>query len=264
MVNTLLLGGGGMRCFSYVGAIHYLYKSNQLALIRNFVGVSGGAVIASLICMGYKPNEAYCLLREKGLLEGIFESGVKNDWFERALGTLLNVRGYAINATFMDLYRSNGKFLGIVATNLYGGKPLYFSHIHTPHVSIIDAVRASSAIPLVFPPVWLNKTLFLDGAISDPNPVEWIKNTLKCERDDIFAMYVKDSGEKVETEYWSRLLKICMQRLLNVMDEPGIVFSFDNVAAVDDLSVEVVDSIVQYGYSVMENHTRKHTRRKSI
>jgi predicted patatin/cPLA2 family phospholipase len=259
-MHTILLGGGGVRCFAYVGALHYLHKTNQLQLIRNLIGVSGGALICTVLAIGLTPQDAYNTMRARNSLHGIFES---NDWIENTLTLLLLMAGYPKNATFRDVHQRTGKFLGIVATDVYKAKPMYFSHLDTPNVSIIDAVRASSAIPIVFPPVWINDSMFVDGAISDPNPVEWIKSKLSCNRCDMICLYVKDGTNQNESLYWTRLLKMCLQRLLNVMDEDAIVFSFDNVSAVDNISSDIIDEIVRFGYLTMSKR-RRHIRRQSV
>jgi NTE family protein len=259
LMHTIILGGGGVRCFAYVVALHYLYNTGQLHLIRNYIGVSGGAFIATVLAMGLSPVHAYNAMRERNLLEGIFES---NDWIEKTLSILLTIAGLHTNMNFRDLNRRTGKFLGIVATDVYKAKPMYFSHLDTPNVSVIDGVRASSSIPLVFPPVWINGSMFVDGAISDPNPMDWILNTINCDRRDVIGLYVQDGTPQIESIYWTRLLKMCLRRLLNVMDNDAIVFSFDNVGAVDNISADVIDEIVRFGYATMAK--RRVKRRQSV
>jgi predicted acylesterase/phospholipase RssA len=254
-MHTILMGGGGVRCFAYVGALHYLAKTRQLQLIRNYIGVSGGAFIATVLCLGFSPSDAYEHMRNENLLEGIFES---SNWIETTLCMFLKKANYPTNATFREVYKKTNKFLGIVATDLYKAQPQYFSHNDTPNVSLIDAVRASSAIPLVFPPVCINECLFVDGAISDPNPIDWIKTKLNCTRQDVIAMFVKDSNlDEPEMSYWGRLLKMCLQRILNVIDSESVVFSFDNVSAVDNLSLEIIDDIVRFGYTTISKNLIK-------
>ena len=57
--------------------------------------------------------------------------------------------------------------LHIVSTDLYTGETVV--HSSGP---ILDAVRASVAIPMIVPPWSIGERLLVDGAVSDPLPVD--------------------------------------------------------------------------------------------
>jgi NTE family protein len=57
--------------------------------------------------------------------------------------------------------------LRIVATDFMTGEPVVISQ-----GSVMDAIRASIAIPTVFPPHEVNGRLLTDGAVSNPLPVD--------------------------------------------------------------------------------------------
>jgi NTE family protein len=57
--------------------------------------------------------------------------------------------------------------LSIVATDFMTGEPVVLSSGR-----VMDAIRASIAIPMVFPPLELNGRLLTDGGVSDPLPVD--------------------------------------------------------------------------------------------
>ena len=57
--------------------------------------------------------------------------------------------------------------LYIVSTDLYSGEQV----IHTSG-RVVDAIRASVAIPQLFPPQELGNRLLVDGAVSNPLPVD--------------------------------------------------------------------------------------------
>lgn len=62
-----------------------------------------------------------------------------------------------------------------VATDLFSGEEVILSN-----GSLLQAVKASSAIPGIFPPVQINNHLFVDGSISDLVPVRVLeKNGVK-------------------------------------------------------------------------------------
>lgn len=68
-----------------------------------------------------------------------------------------------------QFYHGGQKFY-IVATDCLSGEPVYFEH---NACDVPQALRASTAMPLLAPMVEIGDSLYLDGGISDYNPVEW-------------------------------------------------------------------------------------------
>jgi len=80
-------------------------------------------------------------------------------------GQLLTQR---VSQAFGDCSFTDTLFpLFLVSTDLYTGEPV----IHSSG-SIVEAVRASIAIPLLFPPQQVGERLLVDGAVSNPLPVD--------------------------------------------------------------------------------------------
>jgi predicted acylesterase/phospholipase RssA len=80
--------------------------------------------------------------------------------------------------TFADLAAARPDvLLGITAVNVNRGELALFSVETTPDIRILDAVRASSAIPFFFTP-WKgpNGDLYCDGAIMEDYPWSMIRN----------------------------------------------------------------------------------------
>jgi hypothetical protein len=78
--------------------------------------------------------------------------------------------------TFLELSKKTGKNLVIVATHTSTMRPTYFSVDTTPHVLVLDAVRASMAIPLFIKPVEIGDDTYIDGGITDGVPVNAFPN----------------------------------------------------------------------------------------
>jgi NTE family protein len=77
-----------------------------------------------------------------------------------------------LNATLQGIFRdlSFGELdtpLKIVATEMLTGEKMILSEGR-----IVDAVRASIAIPIIFPPWEVDGRLLIDGAASDPLPID--------------------------------------------------------------------------------------------
>ena len=57
--NTICLSGGGLKCFSFIGALEYIEKHHNFDIkqIKKYVGTSGGAILGYLLSIGYSVSE---------------------------------------------------------------------------------------------------------------------------------------------------------------------------------------------------------------
>ncbi|MBL8453503.1 MAG: patatin-like phospholipase family protein, partial [Zoogloea sp.] len=125
------------------------------------VGTSAGAVVGALYAAGHGPFELQKLAIQ------LDESAV-TDWslFDRGV-----IKGEALER-FINSNVGNKPIEGLkrrfaaVATDLQSGQPIVFQRGNTG-----TAVRASSSIPGVFPPVPINGREYVDGGLVAPIPV---------------------------------------------------------------------------------------------
>ncbi len=160
MKCNIVLSGGGMRGSAHIGVLKALFeKGVQPAGIS---GSSAGAFIGAFICDGYQPEEiAEIIIRhEPGLKLGF--SHLKKGLMDfKPVRDILrkNLRHNKIEELIIPLF--------IAVTNLENGTQSFLTK-----GDIIQAVSASSAIPIILPPVEINNSLYGDGGISNNLPVE--------------------------------------------------------------------------------------------
>ena len=140
------------------------------------VGCSGGSIYAATIALGLEPQEA-----ERQTLD-LFTSDVFEGYTSNLKSALsgemrFNERSSLIDDSVM-LARLRAVFgdrtfedtlypLYIVATELYSGERVVISS-----GLIVDAIRASIAIPLIFSPWTIGDQALVDGAVCDPLPLD--------------------------------------------------------------------------------------------
>ncbi|HOB46374.1 MAG TPA: patatin-like phospholipase family protein [Zoogloea sp.] len=155
---ALALGGGAARGFAHIGVIKALETSG---IVPDFVvGTSAGSVVGALYAAGHGPFELQKLAIQ------LDEASV-TDWsfFDRGL-----IKGEALER-FINTHVGNRPIEGLkrrfaaVATDLQSGEPIVFQRGNTG-----IAVRASSAIPGVFPPVAIGGREYVDGGLVAPIP----------------------------------------------------------------------------------------------
>lgn len=103
--ENLAFRGGGFACIAYGGVITALEESGLLANIKRVSGVSGGAIAALAVCLGYTGKEIIEILREMPTEE--FKETTESWWFTPTpLAAIGEVYRMATN------YRSNQAEVG--------------------------------------------------------------------------------------------------------------------------------------------------------
>ena len=162
MIDTLVIGGGSIKTIASLGALYVLQEKGILDNIKKFAGTSAGAVIVTLLVLGYTPNE---------INESIFSKigNYTNDSFYKIpinmicnyglhtgnnmikfLEGFFEKKGFKKDITFKELYDIVPKILVITGTSLSTRDTLFFNYQTTPDMSIIKALRITSSIPLYF------------------------------------------------------------------------------------------------------------------
>ncbi|MBI3160937.1 MAG: patatin-like phospholipase family protein [Chloroflexi bacterium] len=171
---SIVIGSGSILCAASLGLMRALKREG--IQVDMSVGCSGGSLYAASIALGWDTETAQSLtvdLYKTDIVEGYTHnlraamagearfteaSGLVDD--KVMLDRLAAAFGEkTFDDTIMPLY--------VVVTELYSGEAVVFSS-----GKIVDVTRASSAIPMVFPPVKIGDKLLVDGAVSNPLPID--------------------------------------------------------------------------------------------
>lgn len=185
----LALGGGAFRGFALIGAINAL-KQNNIP-IDYISGASVGSFIGAYYALfeDLKTLEDEIIGNSKNTLPSIFDIGflggglVNGRKFEAFMQRVLGKHDF--NETKIPLY--------VAATDLNGGQAYVFKE-----GKICVAVQASCSVPVVFEPTKVKSHRFVDGGLSDPVPV----NTLKeAGADVVIAINLYHKNEFINKKF---------------------------------------------------------------
>ncbi len=171
---ALVIGSGGIKCAAAIGLWRVLQEEN--ILVDSIVGCSGGSMYGALIANHAEVEdmaEWSRVLWTSDIMQGYTESlKASKDGtlrFNERSGlvddAVLNekLEGIFDGTSFSDLHVP----FKIVATDMLKGEKVILSE-----GNLFDAIRASVAIPIIFPPWEVDGRLLIDGAASDPLPVD--------------------------------------------------------------------------------------------
>lgn len=164
----LALGGGGARGLAHIGVLKAL-KEESIP-IDLIAGTSMGAVIGALYAKERKVD-----ILEKMVLE--------TDWKQLVRLVDLNLlpgKGLVHGEKIKELLRSligDARFqdleipLAVVAADVQTSEEIIFHE-----GSVIEAVRASISLPVIFTPVKWGDRFLVDGGIVNPVPIDVVRN----------------------------------------------------------------------------------------
>jgi NTE family protein len=172
---ALVIGSGSVKCAAALGLLKVLKR--EAIPIDLVVGCSGGSLYACVIALGIDVDEAEemtmrlwtrALTKRRAwkapfrvLFPGLFGFSEKFGLVDDRL-VLARLRDAFGGKTFADTKIP----LFLTATDFWNGEQVVMSE-----GGLVDAIRASIAIPYVFEPWPVGNRLLMDGFLSDPMPV---------------------------------------------------------------------------------------------
>lgn len=221
MKVDLVCEGGGVKGIALVGSIYYLEEQGYT--FENIAGTSAGAIVASLLAVGYTAKELkdilfnldYKAFNDKNLLQSIPLIGQpisllinKGIYVGEYVETFLTEKFKAKGKTkFKDISINGVSKLKVIASDItnrtllilpddlakYGLDPMEFD--------IATAVRMSMSIPLYYNPVIIEykdiSSYIVDGGLLSNFPI-WIFDTMKIPDWPTFGLrLVSDNDYKV-------------------------------------------------------------------
>lgn len=191
----VVLSGGGTRGFGHLGVLKAIEEAGLKPDIIS--GVSAGSIVGAMYADGQSPDKILKALTSQKLLKyldfSIPKTGlVKMTGFERTLKKNLNAQ------KFEELQIP----LKVFAVNMNTAEYKCFDS-----GLILPAIKASSSIPVLFPPVEIDKELYCDGGVINNFPVEAL--TDQCQR--IIGVSVNPLGKRRDLDNLKKIAERTFQ-----------------------------------------------------
>jgi NTE family protein len=172
---ALVIGSGSVKCAAAIGLQKALRQEGiELDMV---VGCSGGSMYAAMMALGYDANAVQETTKRLWTRDVTERSNRSSLWrillpklfgFDEQFGlkddslVMQRLRDAYGERTFADTQIP----LYITATDFHNGEQVVLSNGR-----LVDAIRASIAIPFTFKPWPVDGRLLIDGFMSDPLPV---------------------------------------------------------------------------------------------
>ena len=165
-IENLVVGGGGIKSFSYIGILQKLYNSNKLKNIKKLLGVSGGSILLYLYSIGYSPNDLEKLSLNLDLKSLFGNPSINNIIFHKSISSTEYLYLFLEKLTFFKLklksidfethYKLTNISLNIGCSCINTDKFVIFNKDNYPKENILKIILASCSVPGVFPAQKIN------------------------------------------------------------------------------------------------------------
>jgi NTE family protein len=173
---ALVIGSGAAKCTAALGLQKVLQREG--IGVNMVIGCSGGGIFATLIALGYEAEAA------EEMTHRLWTREITSQRNSLAILQVLFPKLFGFDGQFalvkdhLILERLREAFgertladtaipLYIVTTDFMSGKEVVLTE-----GSLVDAIRASIAIPFIFKPWPVNGRMMIDGAMSNPLPID--------------------------------------------------------------------------------------------
>lgn len=206
IIKTLVLSGGGVKGFAYIGVFKKLLELNKLNNLEHIISVSIGSVFGLLYLIGYTYEELYEEFINKNLNELMdykisnfvkrygFESGKKfMTWVE----TMLLKKGISKTITFNEIFKIRKIKYSVIATNLNLYKLETFNHEKSPKMKILKAIRMTISLPLILTKEDYKNNIYIDGGVISNLPMYLAEEDFP----NILGIYLKSITKENENRH---------------------------------------------------------------
>lgn len=202
--TILVLSGGSIKGVAQLGAMHCLRKHNLLSNIKTIAATSAGSFCGMLHCAGYQPMEVYKFIKHLKLdqctkidTSNIITKYGLDDGSRMifVLAKLLKAKGFDDTITFKDFFNKTKIEFIVTGACINDKKVYYFSHKSNPQMKVLDAIRISMSIPIIFTPCTYEGKIFVDGGCIDNFPINLFDNKI---RDTIIGIYVSEERQYIQ------------------------------------------------------------------
>jgi len=267
-IKNIIFSGGGFKCWAYIGTIRVLHEEILFKNINSVIGVSCGSIFGLFYILQFEYSfllNYFLQLDIKKYIDIDIDSVITNQSllegkkFKNLIQECMSKKIHP-DSTFKELFEKTNILFTTAAFNITETKIDYFNKDLTPYVKVIDALMASSALPVLFPAYtisYYNEGIVIDKKYYDGG----ICNNCPCNlvnEEETIAFDLSSHITKSKYNLYS--LVLCITELLNnkFNDKSKIMFNvldskYENETVNLNQSNDDIFNIYMNGY----NNTKK-------
>lgn len=198
--HIVICGGGPTGLYSY-GAAKHLAQQGFWSYdnIETIYGTSIGALIGAILCLKHEwiTLDDYIIKRpwEKVIVESLemlelFSSKgmAKLKLLDDIMQPLLESKDLSLSTTLAEFYTYSRISLNIFTVELNTFQKIQLSHITHPNLPLMEAIKMSACMPMMFQPIIRDKCCYIDGGIICNYPLNECIQDTKCDDCEVLGL----------------------------------------------------------------------------
>jgi predicted acylesterase/phospholipase RssA len=274
-MKNLVISSGGVIILSLLGSLKYFNEQELLKNIKCYFGVSAGAILSTMLVLDYTIDEIKDFLINFDLLKFVGNYDITNfiTNYGFSFGENREIIAQSIiiyklgeenkDYTFKQLYDDKNKELNLFATCVEDKTLWKFSHNSNENVPIWKAILASSNIPFVFAPVEIDNKTFIDGAVINEYPINYVPDN---ELDETLGIYYNNTynldlnhlNSIPNLKYYLEIMFLYIANKFNYSNKYTIKIclpdEYKDYSYKFDISNEEKHILIDIGYNITKHH----------
>jgi predicted acylesterase/phospholipase RssA len=234
VIKHIVISGGGPTGLMAYGAIKYLAQQGMWAYenIETIYGTSVGALIGAMLCLkhDWTTLDDYIIKRpwEKVLVQSLemFElfackGMAKLGLLDVVMQPLLESKDLTLAITLSELHARSGISLNLFTMELNTFKKTQLSHVTHPNLPLMDAIKMSACMPILFQPIIRDGCCYIDGGIIANYPLHECMQDTQCKYDEVLGIqneWNRDNegiSEQSSLVEYMRFINLQLTRMVN-------------------------------------------------
>ena len=231
--HIVICGGGPTGLLSY-GAVKHLAQQGLWthADIETIYGTSIGALIGAMLCLKHEWTtlDDYIIKRpwEKVVVNSLemFElfsckGMAKLKLLDDIMQPLLESKDLSLATTLAEFYAHSSISLNVFTVELNTFQKVQLSHTTHPDLPLMEAIKMSACMPMLFQPIIRDKCCYIDGGIIANYPLQECMRDTLCRADEVLGLRNQwnnpneSIGEQSSLMDYMRLINLQLVRMVN-------------------------------------------------
>jgi len=234
VIKHIVISGGGPTGLLSYGAAKHLAQQGYWSHdnIETIYGTSIGSLIGAMLCLKHEWStlDDYIIKRpwEKVIADSleVFElfsckGMAKLKLLDDIMQPLLESKDLTLAITLSEFYEHSRISLNMFTVDLNTFKKVQLSHATHPAMPLMDAIKMSSCMPMLFQPIIRDGCCYIDGGIMVNYPLRECLEDTRCQTGEVLGLRNRwnNSNEGISDQSslleYMRFINLQLTRLVN-------------------------------------------------
>jgi predicted acylesterase/phospholipase RssA len=234
VIKHIVISGGGPTGLLSYGAAKHLAQQGVWSHdnIETIYGTSIGALIGAILCLKHEWStlDDYIIKRpwEKVVVDSLemFElfsckGMAKLKLLDDIMQPLLESKDLTLGITLGEFYERSRISLNVFTVDLNTFRKVQLSHATHPMMPLMDAIKMSSCMPVLFQPIVRDGCCYIDGGIMANYPLRECLEDTRCRTDEVLGLCNRWNnpnegiGDQSSLLEYLRFINLQLTRLVN-------------------------------------------------